>query len=318
VIEELERVGAGGVSSDLIESVRDGLKDALSAATQRAYQADWRTFREWCDQRAVGFLPAHPATVAAYLRHLEGAGRKVSTISRALASISEGHKAAGHDSPRSAVVVRKTLQAIRRRLGVAPAQKAPILAEQLRTMVAGLGSDLQGLRDRALLLVGFSGAFRRSELVALNVEDLTIDDEGLRVTLRRSKTDQEGEGRQVGIPYGSTAKTCPVRALKAWLEAAKIDRGPVFRGVLRGAAGDRRASDKAVARAVKRAARRAGLDPSSFAGHSLRAGLATTAAKAGKSERAIMKQTGHRSVAMVRRYIRDAELFSDNAAAGLL
>jgi hypothetical protein len=123
----------------------------------------------------VGFLPAHPATVAAYLRHLEGAGRKVSTISRALASISEGHKAAGHDSPRSSMVVRKTLQAIPRRLGVAPAQKAPLLAEQLRTMVAGLGSDLQDLRDRALLLVGFSGAFRRSELVGLNVEDVTFN-----------------------------------------------------------------------------------------------------------------------------------------------
>ncbi len=156
---------------------------------------------------------------------------------------------------------------------------------------------------------------------ALNVEDLTIDEEGLRITLRRSKTDQESEGRQVGIPYGSTAKSCPVRSLKAWLDAAKIDRGPVFPGVLRGAVGDRRASDKGVARAVKRAARRAGLDAAVFAGHSLRAGLATTAAKAGKagkSERAIMRQTGHRSVAMVRRYIRDAELFQDNAAAGLL
>ena len=316
--DELEKVETGGLSRDLVESVRDGLKDALSAATQRAYQADWRAFREWCGQRGVGFHPAHPATVAAYLRHLEGAGRRVSTISRALASISEGHKAAGTDSPRSSMVVRKTLQAIRRRLGVAPAQKAPLLAEQLRTMVLGLRSDLQGLRDRALLLVGFAGAFRRSELVALNLADVAFRDEGLRIILRRSKTDQEGEGRQVGIPYGSMAKACPVRALKAWLEAAKIDQGPVFRAVQRGAVGQRRASDKAVARAVKRAARRAGLDPAVFAGHSLRAGLATSAAKAGKSERAIMKQTGHRSVAMVRRYIREAELFQENAAAGLL
>jgi integrase len=316
--EELEKVEAGGVASDLIESVRSGLKDALSTATQRAYQADWRAFLEWCGLRGVGFLPAHAAIVAAYLRQLEGKGRKASTIARVLASISEGHKAAGHDSPRSSMVVRKTLRAIRRRLGVAPTQKAPLLAEQLRSMVLGLASDLHGLRDRALLLVGFAGAFRRSELVALNVEDVEFGEEGLRITLRRSKTDQEGEGRQVGVPYGSTAKTCPVRALKAWLEAAKIDNGPVFRGVVRGAVGERRASDKAVARAVKRAARQAGLDPSCFAGHSLRAGLATTAARAGKSERAIMKQTGHRSVAMVRRYIREAELFQDNAAAGLL
>jgi integrase len=315
---ELERPGTTGLSRDLLDSVRDGLADAISPATRRAYQSDWRSFAAWCSERGTSALPAHPATVAAYLRHVEGAGRRVSTISRALASISEGHKAAGHDSPRSSVVVRKTLQAIRRRLGVAPVQKSPILADQLRRMLSALGTDLQGLRDRALLLVGFAGAFRRSELVALDVRDLRFIEEGLEIILRRSKTDPEGAGRTVGIPYGSTAKVCPVRALQAWLEAAQVAKGRVFRSVSRDGKLGAAASDKAVARAVKRAARLAGLDPSQFSGHSLRAGLATAAAKAGKSERAIMKQTGHRSVAMVRRYIRDADLFSDNASAGLL
>jgi integrase len=318
MVESLEARGETGLSRDLIECVRDGLQDALSEATRRAYQSDWRLFTAWCQSRGTIALPAHRATVAAYLRHLEGQGRRVSTIGRALASISEGHKAGGHESPRSSVIVRKTLQAIRRRVGVAPRQKLPVLAEDLRRMVSALGSDLQGLRDRALLLVGFAGAFRRSELVSLDLGDVAFTHEGLEVTLRRSKTDQEAEGRKVGLPYGSTAKVCPVRALRVWLEAADITNGRVFRSVSRDAKVGAAASDRAVARAVKRAARLAGLDSAQFSGHSLRAGLATAAAKAGKSERAIMRQTGHRSVAMVRRYIREADLFNDNAAAGLL
>lgn len=314
----IEQTRARGISRELVEDVRDGLADAISEATRRAYQSDWRTFARWCDERAVSALPAHAATVAAFLRHLEGLGRRVSTISRALASVSEGHKAAGHESPRGSVLVRKTLQAIRRRVGVAPRQKSPVLSDQLRSMAAALGSDLQGARDRALLLVGFAGAFRRSELVALNVRDVTFTNEGVEATVRRSKTDQEGAGRKVGIPYGLLPTTCPVRALRAWLDAASITSGPVFRSVGRDGGLGGRASDKAVARAVKRAAGLVGLDPAGFAGHSLRAGLATAAAKAGKSERAIMRQTGHKSATMLRRYIRDAELFSDNAAAGLL
>jgi integrase len=317
--DELERVGAaGGLSPELDQSVREGLVDAVSKATQKAYRSDWRVFTAWCDERGRVAAPAQPATVAAFLRHQELQGRKVSTISRSLASISEGHRAKGLDSPRGAAVVRKTLQAIRRRRGVAPSQKRPILAEELRRMVAALPSDTHGLRDRALLLVGFAGAFRRSELVALDLADIAFTEEGLEVTLRRSKTDQEGETRRVGIPFGSRAQVCPVRSLRQWLSAAGITSGAVFRTVQPDGTVQSRASDRAVARAVKRAARAAGLEPALFAGHSLRAGLATTAAKAGKSERAIMRQTGHRSVAMVRRYIRDADLFSDNAAAGLL
>ena len=183
-------------------------------------------------------------------------------------------------------------------------------------MMANLPDRLLGVRDRALLLVGFAGAFRRSELVSLNVRDLKFTNDGLTVTLRRSKTDQEGSGRKVGIPYGSSPETCPVRSLRAWLEASGIESGPVFRPINRhGQIRPSRLSDRAVALIVKRAAEAAGKDPAEFAGHSLRSGLATAAAIGGASERAIMKQTGHRSTAMVRRYIRDGSLFRENAAA---
>ena len=196
--------------------------------------------------------------------------------------------------------------------------EAPVLVEQLRAMLGGLGDTMLGARDRALLGLGFAGAFRRSELVGLDVSDLAFTGDGLEVTIRRSKTDQEGAGRKVGIPYGSTPSTCPVRAVRAWLELAGIVEGPVLRSVNRhGQLSAERLTDRTVALVVKRAALVVGLDPSRLAGHSLRAGLATAAAKAGKSERAIMAQTGHRSVTMVRRYIRDANLFSDNAASGL-
>ena len=173
-----------------------------------------------------------------------------------------------------------------------------------------------GTRDRALLLVGFAGAFRRSEIVALNVEDIAFSTDGATVTLRRSKTDQDGAGRKVGIPYGSNPATCPVRALQAWLAASGITEGPLFRWIRKaGRMQHGRLSGSAVAEIVKRHAGTAGLDTSKYAGHSLRAGLVTAAAIAGSSDRAIMKQSGHRSSAMVQRYIRDASLFRENAAA---
>lgn len=210
------------------------------------------------------------------------------------------------------------MKGTRRSLGVAPSQKDPISPSELRTMVQSRPQTLQGLRDRALLLLGFAGAFRRSELVGLDVGDVTWGEDGLTVNLRRSKTDQEREGRKVGIPFGSTPQTCPVRTLRGWLEAAELTEGSLFRPVKGSKVSAARLSYKAVARLVKRAAEAAGLEPSRLSGHSLRSGLATAAAKAGKSERSIMAQTGHRSAQMVRRYIRDGELFGENAAAGLL
>lgn len=214
--------------------------------------------------------------------------------------------------------MRIALQGIRRVHATAQAQKEPVLVEELRAMVKALPDSLRGLRDRALLLVGFAGGFRRSDLVALDRADVKVVHDGMEVVIRRSKTDQEGAGRKIGIPFGSDPATCPVRTLSAWVERAGINEGPLFVGVTRhGKLTGIRLSGIDVARAVKRAGAAAGLEPSKLAGHSLRAGLATAAARAGKSERAIMAQTGHRSVLMVRRYIRDANLFADNAAAGI-
>jgi integrase len=205
---------------------------------------------------------------------------------------------------------------IRRAKGTAARAKAPALTGDVRAMVAAAAPGLLGARDRALLLLGFAGAFRRSELTSLNHQDLAFTPDGLVVLLRRCKTDQEAQGRKIGIPYGSNPETCPVRAVQAWLAASGITSGPIFRHVDRhGKLRAGRLSGYAVALVVKRHAEAAGLDAAKFAGHSLRAGLATSAAIGGASERAIMAQTGHRSVNMVRRYIRDGNLFRENAAA---
>lgn len=291
---------------------------ARAENTTRAYRADWATFTAWADDRELDELPASPVTVATYAAHLATLGRAVSTIGRAMVAISQAHRLTGHASPTSSATVRDTLKGIRREKGSAQKGVAPVLVDGLRAMVANLPASLLGDRDRALLLTGWAAALRRSELVALDVADLAFSVEGATVTIRRSKTDQDGEGERIAIPYGGSPATCPVRALRRWLDSSAIVAGPVFRTVNRwGHLGEGRLSDRAVALVVQRYAAAAGLDVGHFAGHSLRAGLATQAAKSGKSERAIMKQTRHRSVVMVRRYIRDADLWTDNAAAGL-
>jgi len=198
------------------------------------------------------------------------------------------------------------------------ARVRPVTVPELRTMVKGLGIDPAGCRDRALLLLGFAGALRRSELVGLDVADVTEGTDGLTVRLRRSKTDQEGAGRTVGIPYGSNPATCPVRAWRAWLEVSGVAEGAAFRPVDRhGHIGGTRLSAQAVALVLKRHAARAGIDPGEVAAHSLRAGLATSAAAAGVPERVIAEQTGHRGTAMLRRYIREGSLFRENAASAV-
>jgi site-specific recombinase XerD len=212
----------------------------------------------------------------------------------------------------------EVLRGIRREKGVRAEAKAALSTDQLRAMVGALPTNPRGLRDRALLLIGFAGGFRRRELAALDLASITDTEDGLKVLIRRSKTDQEGEGRTIGIPYGSDPRTCPVRAYRAWIKASGITEGPVFRHFHNRKMGDRAISAQVVALVVKRAAERADIDATELAGHSLRSGMATVAARNGASERSIMKQTGHRSVQMVRRYIREGELFSDNPASKLL
>lgn len=303
---------------DLAEQAFAFAVASKAPSTLRGYRSDWAHFTAWCAGHGLASLPAEPSTVALYVTDLAAAA-KVGTITRRLSSISQAHKTAGVDSPTGNPLVRTTMAGIRRRLGTAQAAKAPLLTADLRAMSANLDpARLLDVRDRALLLVGFAGAFRRSELIALDVDDVADGPDGLTVTIRRSKTDQAGAGRQVGIPYGSNPDTCPVRAYRAWLAAAEITAGPVFRPVDRhGNVGGRRLSTEAVALVVKRHAGRLGLDATAYAGHSLRAGLATAAAQAGASERSIMAQTGHRSLPMVRRYIRAGSLFRENAAASV-
>jgi len=295
---------------------RDYAREAKSKNTRRAYRSDWADFAGWCQAHGLGALPAAPATVALYLT--SAAERcKPATLTRRLTAISHAHQAAEHPSPTTSATVRAVASGIRRAKGTAQQGKAAAVTDEVRLMVGGLPPTRRGRRDRALLLLGFAGAFRRSELVALDVADVEEKPEGLVVTLRRSKTDQEGEGRRVGIPYGGHPQSCPIRALRAWLDDSGIVEGALFRGVKNDGTLLGRLSDKGVARVVQRRAAAVGLDPKRYGGHSLRAGLATAAAAAGKSERAIMAQTGHKSSVMVRRYIRSGELFSDNAAAGL-
>jgi site-specific recombinase XerD len=301
----------------LADDARSYIDSAKAAATVRGYRSDWRQFSSWCDERGLEALPAAPETVALYLTAHAGV-RATATLQRHLTSISQAHQAVGHETPTTAPIVRQTWRGIRRTFGTASVGKAPARTAEIRSMVSTLDDRPISVRDRALLLVGFAGAFRRSELVALDVDDLAHTADGMVVTIRRSKTDQEGAGEQIGIPYGSDPATCPVRACRAWLELAGMDDGPVFRPVSRhDVIASRRLGDRAVAEVVKRCAAAAGLDPRQFAGHSLRAGLITSAAEAGVAERDIMRQSRHKSVPVMRRYIRGATVWQANAAAAV-
>jgi site-specific recombinase XerD len=300
-----------------LDQVREFIRASKAESTLRGYQSDWRDFCAWCESHSTCPLPASPDAVAAYIA--ECAGRlKVGSIQRRLNAVAEAHKAVNVDPPTRHATVANTMKGIRRSLGTAPAQKSAALTDDIRAMVDAVDDGIIGTRDRALILLGFASAFRRSELVGLDFEDCAFTRDGLTVTLRRSKTDQQGAGRKVGIPYGSNPATCPVRNVQSWVEAGGVTTGPLFRSVNRhGKVRDRRLSGMDVARIVKKLADRAGLDPAKYAGHSLRAGHATTAAIGGASERSIMAQTGHRSVQMVRRYIRDGSLFRENSGTKL-
>ena len=303
--------------TDLETEARGYLSASRASNTQRAYASDWRAFTAWCISHGVNELPAEPTTVVLYLTDLARTA-KAATVRRRLSSISVAHQAAGLATPTADILVRSAWSGIRRTNGVAQIGKNALLTDDIRVMVGTLPDTLLGRRDACLLLLGFSSAMRRSELVALDVADVSDTNDGLIVTIRRSKTDQEGEGREVGIPYGSSPATCPVRAFRAWLDASGIDEGPLFRPINRhGQLAGARLSDQTVATVVKRTAEAAGLDPKGVAGHSLRSGMATSAARAGATEAQIMNQTGHKSLAVLRRYVRRGSMFTDNAAAKL-
>lgn len=242
---------------------------------------------------------------------------KARTVERHLTSISQAHQLAGLANPGEEKLVRTIMSGIRRVKGTAQNGKEPLSPELLRKLLAGSPENLRAARDRALLLVGFAGAFRRSELVRLRCEDVSFAPEGVVITIPRSKTDPEGAGQTIGLPYGSHSDSCPVRALRSWLERSGIAEVFLFPGIGRwgGEAGGKPISDHQLAKIIKRLAAQADLDPAVFSGHSIRSGLATSAAQGGASERSIMDQTRHRSLKQVRKYIRRGSLFQDNAAA---
>jgi site-specific recombinase XerD len=301
---------------DLAAAV-DLAKAEKAVSTRRAYGTDFRLFKVWCEGKGVSSLPASPETVAAFLAAETGNGTKPSTLGRRVAAIRYAHKLAHLDTPTDSEAVKATLRGIRRTFGGAKVRKAPAIAAKVQAMVALVPDNLTGLRDRALLLLGFAGAFRRSELVALDVADIEEIEIGLLVTIRHSKTDQEREGVTIAIARGVIA--CPAKALREWLDAAGIEAGPIFRPINKGGkVAAERLSCRSVANIVKSYATLAGFDATTFSGHSLRSGFLTSAAAKGASIFKMMDVSRHKSVDTLRGYVRDAELFKDHAGAGLL
>lgn len=310
-------VSVRGISSCAINCIHDptvrAYVDAGTApATRRAYRADLDHFRAW-----GGSLPSSEEQLAAYLSE-QATDLKVATLTRRLAAISVAHEAQELPNPVRSPLIRAVMRGIRRSHSVAQHQAKPLLKEDLFAVLAAIGDRPKDVRDRALLLMGFAGAFRRSELVTLDLANIEHVRQGLIVTLSKSKTDQDGEGRRIGIPLGRS-RWCPVKALDDWIAISAVTVGPIFRRVDRH---DRilpeAISGEAVCLVVRERVAAAGYDPNGFSGHSLRAGLATSAAEAGVATWRIRRQTGHASDAMLSRYIRDGQLFVDNAVGLLL
>jgi integrase len=294
------------------DTVRAYVEAGIAPATRRAYRADLDHFRAW-----GGDIPTTDVQLASYLAD-QAATLKAATLTRRLAAISIAHKAQRLSSPVSSPLVRATMRGVRREHGTAQRQAAPLLREDLVVVLGAMGDRLKDHRDRALLLIGFAGGLRRSELVAINLVDFERVREGIILTIRRSKTDQDGVGRKIGIPFGRTVH-CPVRALENWLSAARIGEGPVFRPVDRhGRVSAIRLSGEAVSLILRHRMAASGFNPAGYSGHSLRAGFATSATRAGVSTFKIRQQTGHASDAMLSRYVREGELFLGNAAGILL
>jgi len=306
---------------DLIQKANDLICAAKAPSTRKAYQSDFRIFESWCAAHGLASMPAAPQTIALYIASCVVARLAPATIARRLASISKAHQAAGFENyPASTkhFVVGEVLKGARRTLGIAQKCKDPLLLNDICRLLAACPTNLLGLRDRALILIGFAGAFRRSELCAMTVSDLCFSASGLVINLPRSKADQEQAGEKVAIVFGEHKDTSPIRALRQWLKAVKVKEGAVFRGVDRhnhvAVTGLHRDSIAAI---FKTAAARAGMNATNIAGHSVRAGMATQAALNGSSERAIARTTRHRSRRVLRRYIRPGEMFRENASAAL-
>ena len=287
-----------------LETIKN-LRNSKSENTLRAYQSDYNDFSLFCSKNGFQAMPTQPKTLALYITHLSSYS-KYSTLKRRLASISILHKTKGHYIDTKHPIIMENLMGIKRTNGSNQKGKKPLLINDLKILINAIDQsnekDKRKIRDKALILIGFSGGFRRSELVDIEYEDLEFVSEGVKIFVKRSKTDQSGEGMTKAIPYFDNEKFCPVIALKNWIEIFDLKKSRIFN-----------ISDKSVALIIKKYANYAGLDSHRYAGHSLRSGFATSTAESGAEERNIMAMTGHKSTEMVRRYIKEANLFKNNA-----
>ena len=294
------------------------LRNSKAKNTVRAYKSDFNDFGLFCAKNGFKSLPSEPKIVSLYLTHLSTKDIKISTLKRRLVSIGMIHKLKGQylDTKHPAII--ENIMGIKRRKGNIQKGKKPLLISSLILIIKAINEqkkeEIKKLRDKSIILIGFSGGFRRNEIVALNYEDLDFVSEGLKIAIRRSKTDQFGEGSMKALPYFDNSEYCPVITLKQWLKVSKINSGAVFRRFSKGSKlSEHRLTDQTVALLIKEYLNLAGIDSKNYSGHSLRSGFATAAAESGAEERNIMAMTGHKSTEMVRRYIKEANLFKNNA-----
>jgi len=301
----------------LHEATLENLKSSKANNTLRAYKSDFKDFGAFCSRHGLSSLPSEPKIVSLYLTHLSKYS-KISTLRRRLVSISMVHKLKGHYLDTKHPIIVENLMGIRRIKGSIQKGKKPILINHLKSIINVINEqkieDNKKLRDKSIILIGFSGGFRRTEIISIDYEDLEFVEEGLKITIKRSKTDQYGEGMVKGLPYFAEETYCPVKNLKKWLEVSKIDNGPVFTRFSKGLSlTNKRLTDQSVVLLIKKYLTLAGIDNKNFSGHSLRSGFATVAAESGADERSIMAMTGHKTTQMVRRYIKEANIFKNNA-----
>ena len=301
----------------LHEATLNNLKSSKANNTLRAYKSDFRDFGAFCAKHSLNSLPTEPKIVSLYLTNLSK-NSKISTLRRRLVSISMVHKLKGHYLDTKHPIIVENLMGIKRVKGSIQKGKKPILISHLKTIINVIDQqkteEVKKLRDKSIILVGFGGGFRRTELISIDYEDLDFVSEGVKINIKRSKTDQFGEGMIKGLPYFNNKIYCPVINLKKWLEISKIKSGPIFRRFAKGSAlTEKRLTDQSVVLLIKEYLNLAGIENKNFAGHSLRSGFATVAAESGADERSIMAMTGHKTTQMVRRYIREANIFKNNA-----
>ena len=302
----------------LHEETLNNLKSSKAINTIRAYKSDFKDFGAFCAKHSFKALPTEPKIVALYLTYLSGKDAKMSTLRRRLVSIGMMHKLKGYYLDNKHPVIIENLMGIKRTKGSIQRGKKPILLNQLKAIINVINQEkieeIKKIRDKAIILVGFGGGFRRTELISIDHEDLEFVTEGVKITIKRSKTDQFGEGMTKGLPYFANKTYCPVSHLKKWIEISNIKDGAIFRRFIKGSSlTSSRLTDQSVVLLIKRYLELAGIENKNYSGHSLRSGFATVSAESGADERSIMAMTGHKTTQMVRRYIKEANLFKNNA-----